>query len=206
MLTDTVLPGWLAEFRRTHPGVHIEAVAGHQNLSLRRRQADIAIRATAQPPEDAIGRRICSFRFGFFATEECLARQGERHLRDMEFVGISGIQSWFVPTLWKSAKASERRLVYHSSSVGSAVQAARAGMGVLPMAYYGVAPFDDLLHLSPYPPKDMALWLLVHPDLRRTTRVKVLKDFLADKLAGHASVFDGTSAGPPRLDVDWAAM
>ncbi|MCO4748086.1 MAG: LysR family transcriptional regulator [Proteobacteria bacterium] len=193
MMVAGLLPPLLAKFRRLHPAVTLEVVAGHQALDLRRRQADLAIRATDNPPEDSLGRRICDFRFGFYASRDYLADHGDRPLAEQDIVCLDGIIGWFVPWLWKTKKQAEERVVLRSNNVAGLITAARAGMGVIPMSCYSCDPHDDLVRLSFAPEKDMALWILIHPDLRRTARVKALKAFLTEELLQRASLFDGTS-------------
>ncbi len=193
MMTATLLPPWLAEFRRLHPAVTVEAVAGHKNLDLRRRQADLAIRATSNPPGESLGRRICDFRFGFYASPDYLAAHGDRPLASMDVVSLDSIVNWFVPAVWKTQQEAESRIVFRSNNVAAVIAAARAGMGMLPMSCYACDPIDDLVRIDFFPEKDMALWILIHPDLRRTARVRALKAFLTDALLARASLFDGTS-------------
>src|SRR5690606_25420775 len=71
-LASLVLPGALAEFSRRNPGVTIEIVGTLSALDLSRREAEVAVRATRKPPESSFGRKICSFRFGFYAAPRYL--------------------------------------------------------------------------------------------------------------------------------------
>ena len=41
------------------------------------------------------------------------------------------------------------------------------------------------------------LWLLTHPDLRQTARVKVIYQLLMAQLELAAGILDGSDAGPP---------
>lgn len=200
MMAAGLLPPLLAEFRRMHPGVTLELLAGHQSLDLRRRQADVAIRATSHPPEESLGRRICDFRFGFYASPAYIAEHGARPLAKQDIVSLGDIISWFVPSIWKTLRDAEKQVVFRSNSPAATVSAARAGMGVLPMSCYACDPFEDLSRMAFAPNKDMALWILIHPDLRRTARVQALKAFLSEALRQRASLFDGTSRPSIHLD------
>jgi len=101
-LVDGLLPALMAEFRRRHPRVTIELTGGSPALHLRRREADIAIRDTRQPPDDALGRRICAFRFGYYASPDYLAAHGDRALADHDFIAMTGSVGWLVPHVWKT--------------------------------------------------------------------------------------------------------
>lgn len=191
MLTSTLLPPMLADFRRAHPGVTLECIAGHDYLDLRRRQADLAIRATKNPPGDHLGKRICDFRFGYYASEDYLAQHGDRPLAEQDFVLLDGVLDWFAKVLWQSKSEAASRVVFTSNSVAALIQAAVSGVGVLPMACYACDPVPRLRRIDFAPHLDMALWLLMHPDLRHTARVKALMAFLADRLGQRAVLFAG---------------
>ena len=45
---------------------------------------------------------------------------------------------------------------------------------------------------------DMTLWIMTHPVLRHTARVRVLMTFVADALTEHAALFAGEHAAAPR--------
>ena len=49
-----------ASFRRAYPTINLDIVLSNQVLNLSKRDADIAIRATDNPPETLVGRRMCA--------------------------------------------------------------------------------------------------------------------------------------------------
>jgi DNA-binding transcriptional LysR family regulator len=61
--TDTLLMGALgaplAAFCRDHPAIALEVTAANPLASLSKRDADLAIRPAAAPPETLVGRRLC---------------------------------------------------------------------------------------------------------------------------------------------------
>jgi DNA-binding transcriptional LysR family regulator len=48
----------LASFRKAYPDIRLDVVVGHEHLNLSRRDADVALRATQDPPETLVGRKI----------------------------------------------------------------------------------------------------------------------------------------------------
>ena len=78
--TDTLafrfLAPHFAAFKTAYPGIDLEIVLDAQQLSLTKRQADIAIRPTAEPPEMLIGRRVCGLAAGIYGSTEYLALHG----------------------------------------------------------------------------------------------------------------------------------
>jgi DNA-binding transcriptional LysR family regulator len=60
------MPTIVAQFQTQNPGVVVELILSDQPLNLSRRDADIAIRMTNDPPETLVGRRICTGRWGVY--------------------------------------------------------------------------------------------------------------------------------------------
>jgi len=190
-LTSMVLPGPLAEFSRLHPGLTIELVGTPAALDLSRREAEVAVRATRKPPDASFGRKIGDFRFAMYAAPSYLERAQDIDLDQRDWCLLQGLAAWLVPTVWKDLKSAEARVVLSGSSIICVVEAAAAGAGMTALpAYIGEAD-DRLVRVGgPLEDRTLQLWLLTHPDLRHTARVKALMDFLYDFLRERKAIFD----------------
>lgn len=191
-LAIDALPGWLAGFRRQHPDVAVELLGSTAALDLARREADVAIRATRKPPDTSLGRKVCDFRFAVFAAESYLEGKGDLPLEEQDWCFISGSGDWLIPLLWKKKVQVEERTAFSSSLALAVVNAAAAGLGftLLPCYLGDVHPGlvrvgDPMEHLT------LELWVLTHPDLRHTARVKALMAYLYDVLRKEADLFEG---------------
>src|SRR5262249_13162213 len=75
----------LAGFRRAYPDIVVEIVASNQRLDLSRRDADIAVRATYQPPDSLWGRKVARIAWAVFGPAAMAAKpfdpavDGPRH-------------------------------------------------------------------------------------------------------------------------------
>ena len=186
------LPPLLTEFHELHPLVVIELVEGNDALDLSRREADVAIRATRKPPDDSLGRKICDFRFAAYASARYLDAAGPREPGDHDWVMLAGIEGWFVPTLWKNRLQLDEHLVMRTNSVTAAQRAAESGMGVTPLPCYRGDASPDLVRVgSTFDHLDMELWIMTHPVLRHTARVRTLMAFLQTALEPKAALFAG---------------
>ena len=72
------LPAILTQFQSQNPGVVIELILSNQPLNLSRRDADVAIRMTNDPPETLVGRRICAVRWATYCRCDLVAAYGSR--------------------------------------------------------------------------------------------------------------------------------
>lgn len=185
-------PRLLADFRREHPAVSVEMVGARPALDLGRREADIAVRATPKPPDSAMGRKVCDFRFAIYAAPAYLDRSGERPIQDHDWCWISDVTGWLMPLFWKKKGDGEQRTVFSSASALAVQNAGAEGMGLFGMScYMGDADPRVVRVTDPLEDLTMGLWILTHSDLRRTARVKALMAFLHDKLSRDADLFEG---------------
>jgi DNA-binding transcriptional LysR family regulator len=188
----TIAPALLAEFRRMHPDVTIQLDGGAPALDLVRREADVAVRATRSPPDASLGRRVCEFRFAFYATAAYLEAQPARPVAEHDFCVIDGTLEWLVPLLWKKKDQAEQRVVFTGGHTLSVIEATSAGMGLTLLPCY-MGDVEPRLRraTSPFEPLTLELWLLTHPDLRHTARVKALMAFLHAAFTKQADLFEG---------------
>jgi len=86
---------------------------------------------TDKPPNNSVGRRICDFRFSFYASRKYLDKHGDRPLQDHDWVLTDAKIDWLIPMIWKKRTHAKERIVLASTLTLSAVNAAKEGMGVV---------------------------------------------------------------------------
>jgi len=166
--TDELLPlvlPLLRTFMASYPDIelHIDTASAFRDLS--RREADVALRASRTPPDDSIARDMGPIAWGIY---------GRADADDVWIDGRRGLAPIEPP---------DGMRVVPTDSVQAAVQAIRGGLGRGPLPSL-VGRTDDALHeyaLVPFA-KPSHLWLLIHPDLRRVARVRVLVEHLEQGL------------------------
>lgn len=201
--TILVLPSLIREFRRQHPEVTVDLVMGLDPADLSRRETDVAVRVTRRPPETSVGRFVCDFKFGIYAAPSYLKWAGQRDLRDHDWVMPHLVVDWMIPLIWRSREEVYESCVFTSNSVLACVEAARSGLGLSVISRFVVDGDDTLVPVSsPVEELSMELWILTHPDLRRTARVAALMQFLAEKLSEQKTMFGGQLSGSPLRQVE----
>ena len=195
-------PAIIASFCAEHPEIRIDLSPGHGALDLNRREAEVAIRATKAPPENAYGRKICDFRFAFYASPTYLESMAGRPFEDLGFCLIEGTAGWLVPHVWSSREAGEAQAVFQCRASRAVQNAAAEGLGATFLPCY-VGDSDDRLERvsDTFDHLDMEFWVLTHPDLRQTARVRAFMTHLYRELAYDMDLFAGVTKSPGRWNI-----
>ncbi|GAB3256048.1 LysR family transcriptional regulator [Chitinimonas naiadis] len=195
--TDTLfaslLTPLLAEFRALHPEVTLELVMNNSFLSLTRREADVAVRGTNQPPEHLLGRRVGRIQTAPYASHRYLAELGDGlPWADYQWVAPDEGLRHLEQARWLADNVPTGRIVARSDSLVGMLHCVRADMGAAML----LCPLGDaepgLKRLGePNPALDTEIWVLTHPDMRRVARVRALTDFLYVRLSQDAHLQHG---------------
>lgn len=191
LLSDLLMP-MLATFRQANPAIRLDVVTGNAALNLSRRDADVAVRATDSPPDTLVGRRAARIAWALYGAAgvehptEPVERASWVCLGD----NLAGLK---VVRFAQSAIAPERLAARFDTVLGLAHGIASGlGVGYLP-CFIGDA-WPGLVRLAPPDPSYASdLWLLTHPDLRQTPRVRVLLDHLAATIGAKRAIIEGTA-------------
>jgi len=190
-LLDLVAP-ILKELRASHSGVIVEVVTANAFFTLTRRDADIALRPAESAPEGLVARRLASVATAVYAAPTyCADKEGADPLT-LDWLGPDDSLAHLGSTRWMAAHVDAERVVHRASSLSALQAAARAGMGLAPLPCFMGDVEKGLVRILP-PIAEMvsSLWLLTHPDLRQTARVRTILDILAERLTHHRRLLEG---------------
>lgn len=191
-ISYVLLAPLLAKFCKLHPDIHIDLIATGTALQLARREADLAVRVTNKPPDTSIGRYVCGFSFAIYAARQYMKKQQQLGNEQYEWLLTDDSRDWFAAAVWKKLERMKARTVLSSNSTMAVVSACLNGLGVAPLPCFLGDSETRLVRLQP-PSQDMQLqlWLLMHPDLRHTTRVRALMTFLKEALGEQKDLIEG---------------
>jgi len=190
------LPPHLAAFRDRHPNIAVELVVDNFAVNLARRDADIALRLIRPQQPDLIGRKVARLRLGLYAARSYLARRRPPaqadELRQHDLVGFEGNLAAIGQAVWFGAAIGDARVAFRSNSLLAQFEAVRAGIGIGVLSSYMAEPDPALARVLPgLAPPDIDIWLVVHSDLKRNPRIRLLYDFLADRIRDHRGELAG---------------
>lgn len=191
----------LPALSRSHPGLVIELVTGNQPADLARREADVSLRLTKPTQPHLIARRLLSAAWALYASARYLSERGKPSQRaqcaghdviafDPELAGTAGAK-------WLSAHAGRARVVLTTNSLTCQAEAVQAGLGVSPLPCVFGDREPSLRRVAPGLIGHHDLWLVVHPDLRESARVRAVLDFLTSLVRAEAALISGAAPQKP---------
>lgn len=174
--TDSVLRGLvlpvLPALAKRHPGLQLELRSGNELVSLTRRDADLALRATPKPPEHLVGRHLGTIRFVACAGKALPPAQRRKPLAAQDWIAPDEAMPDHPTVRWRRRhlpKLAPRHLV---DGISAVVDAVRAGLGVGALPLFMLAQEPDLVQLAdPLEGCQSELWLLAHPESRHLRRI-----------------------------------
>jgi DNA-binding transcriptional LysR family regulator len=182
-----------AGFRIAYPDIRVDVAIGNQSLNLSKRDADVAVRATLRPPETLVGRRIADFAWARYAARSWLEKRRPVEGDDVPWIGFGEALSHISASRWINQHVGTRRVVYRVDTVLGLAGAIEAeiGVGLLPCFIGDRSPGVVRLGLQTFDDPMESLWLLTHPDMRNSARVRAFMDFAGAELARQKALIEG---------------
>jgi DNA-binding transcriptional LysR family regulator len=187
-----MLSDLFAGFRRAYPEIVLDVVVSNSSLNLSKRDADVAVRATNRAPDTLVGRRIAAFGCAVYGLADGTGRVDLSDLGRHHWVGLGENLAGIKIAKWLRDHVPNERIVYRVNTVLGLAEAIQAGIGLgfLPCAIG--ASTTGLVQLSEIVPEVGGdLWLLTHPDLRQTARVRAFMDYAGAELARKRRLIEG---------------
>ncbi|MEO3428088.1 LysR family transcriptional regulator [Pelagibius sp. CAU 1746] len=201
-LAEVMIMPALGDFTARYPDITVELIVDNRMLNLTRREADVALRPTRRPPETLAGRRVAGVASAVYAAAALVPPDAET--RDREHWAGQRWIAWEegagppAAARWIAENTDRHDIGFRSNSLLNQAGAARAGLGLALLPCFLGDGNPALRRLgAPIPALDTELWLLTHPDLQRTARIRVLLDLLYESLRRQRALLEGERAGAP---------
>ena len=118
-----------ASFLRAYPDIQLDIVVSNTSLNLSKRDADVAIRATATPPDSLVGRRVGTISWAAYGP----ARLAGRDLLDIfkeRWLGLGEHLTQLLPGQWIEEHVPAGNIVMRLNTILGLAEATEAGIGV----------------------------------------------------------------------------
>ena len=187
-MASSVLMPMFTSFSKQRPQVELHIIVSNIDASLSQREADVAIRLTNTPTDTLIGNRIvtvASCIYGSKSYLEQLRKQGG----EAKWIGVDCCG--FHKT-WTKQLCNGQAHNFYSDDTQLTHSAISEGMGVSILPCF-MGDADPLLERygEPDPAYNLGLWVLLHPDLKRTARVLAFRDHMTKAINEKKDLFEG---------------
>ena len=147
------------------------------SLNLSRRDADVAVRATSEPPDTLVGRKVGPMAWGVYGKTGSEFSRCDPLGPEALYIGFGPPMEEIEAAVWIDRNVPAARVVARVNTMHIAALAAAGGLGlaVLPRVVGDSMP--ELTRVSDKPPTTNALWLLTHADLKGAARVRAFMDY-----------------------------
>ncbi len=195
--SDTVLLHLLTEvligFRRAYPEIVIDLVVSNTMLNLSKRDADVAVRATHHAPETLAGRQIARIAWGVFGPKLLAGKPFDLEADPARHNWVAFADQVARAAKWLRDRAvGADRIVYKANTMLGLPQAVAGGAGLALLPCYVGETAPGIARLGPpIAELESELWLLTHPDLRNTARVRAFLDFCSTEMAKRREILEG---------------
>lgn len=200
----------LRNFTRAYPDIEV-LIQSDDAADISTLEVDVAIRITNNPPENLVGRQITQLSFGYYAADSYLSEKKIDKVsnaglvsnnEEMEALNQNELD-WIVWQLneklhldkkmnqqenWLQYISANPKVVMRSNNYTEAFSATLGGIGIGLLSNSVATQMPNLKKLN-Y--RDRAgrfgVWILTHPELRHSARVKAFMQFAAESLQTNAA-------------------
>ncbi|WP_431097170.1 LysR family transcriptional regulator [Polaromonas aquatica] len=191
--TDAVLRGLVLPSIKPllvqHPLLQLDMRTGNELVSLSRRDADLALRATRKPPDHLVGRKLGTVRFVLCGSKAQAKAVSSKKISLPDALAKS---DWIAPdeslpehpsVLWRRKQLPKVTPRHYADGIVAVMDAIKAGLGIGIVPRFmlagepGLVPLGDTLVDC-----ESDLWLLAHAESRHLRRISVVYDHFANSI------------------------
>src|SRR5262245_35856255 len=174
----------ISALRQAHPDLQVDLVLGVRSLDIARRDADLAVRFARPAAPELVCRKLGEVGFSLYASPRYLAKHGVptrgQGLAGFDLVTFTGAPAAARPFFMGESLEGARTAV-RCDNPFIQMRAAANHVGIAELACFLGDSASDLVRV--WPDESPALrpaWTVVHQDLRRSARIKVVSSAIAD--------------------------
>ena len=170
-------------FQEKHPDVELRLLSDARALDLMQRDADIALRPTYNPPEHWVGRRLLPIVCATYAHERYWNVAKSLPAEDHRWVTLDDdLDQSPMSQITALKKPRDAKVTVVNTMMG-VFDMVRSGLGIAAMPCYLGETCPGLVRVHEQDDSiNWDLWLLAHPDVRRSARVHAFFEFATNNI------------------------
>jgi DNA-binding transcriptional LysR family regulator len=184
----TLLAPILRELHERHPEIRIDLDTTQGLRDLGAGEADVAVRSTSKAQAaGVVGRVLTRDDWALYCSRSYAQAHGRPQnpsdLLHHNIVGGGGGGLWRTYSAWLDHLGLQDRVSVQYGSSSGLLSAVKAGIGIAALPCIVADADPDLIACLRAPKEhDRKMWLLTHERVRRTSSVRLVIDFLYDRL------------------------
>ncbi|MFY0529156.1 LysR family transcriptional regulator [Archangium gephyra] len=186
-------PEVFSSFIQRYPGVEVTLGVTDEQVSLIRREADVALRLDNNPAEGLVGRRVGRLQFEAYAARSLVERVGTgATLADFPWLHSDERSDGHWLDGWLARNAPGARVALRSDDFAVRRRAVSTGMGVTFLACFDGDADPGLVRVGARLSDEARdLWVLTLPELRNNSRIRAFMDHVYDAFKPHQRALEG---------------
>jgi len=188
-MASSVLMPCFTSFSQQYPDIELHVQVSNKYVSLAERQADVAIRLTDTPLDTLVGTlltNVASTVYGELNYVKSL-RVARAQAKWLGIECCAFHQSWTK----QACPNQEHNFFVDDTLLTLAALVQGVGLAYLP-CFMGDSDERLERYCPPDRTHDLGLWLVYHPDLRRSKRVRLFRDHMVAQIGRQRPLFEGT--------------
>lgn len=185
--TDTILHGLIAPalstLQKQHPLLNLDLHTGNELASLTYRDADIALRATRNPPAHLIGRKLGPIRAALYMNKNQNYTAVDLSAATMPWIAPDVAMPEHPSVVWRKKHFPKSKPFYRVGSIMTVMHLVADGLGVGVLPIFLGSGHEQLVQMTDELPEcEIELWLLTHAESRHLRRVNTVFAHLAENI------------------------
>lgn len=187
-MASSVLMPMFAQFSNIHPMVDLYINVSNSDVHLSQREADIVIRLTNTPTDTLIGKRLVTVASTIYGSRKYL-KKIKQQKTEPKWIGVN---CCVFHKTWTRQSCNQQSHNFYSDDTLLTLSAIKEGLGVSYLPCF-LGDADPMLerYCEPDPQHELGLWVLLHPDLKRTARVIAFRDHMIQSVQKKKNLFEG---------------
>lgn len=183
-IAHAVVAPALRSLAAKHPLLALDLRTGNELVSLTRRDADVAVRATKRPPQHVVGKCLGAIRVAVYAAKKSPVRNlADMRGRRPDWVALDDALPEHPSVVWRKRHFPKVEPRYRVESILTVTQFVALGLGVGVLPLFLAGGRTDLRALTdPLDEAQTDLWLLMLPEARHIRRIATVYAHLAERL------------------------
>jgi DNA-binding transcriptional LysR family regulator len=183
-LAHRVVAPAIATLRKSHPALQVDLMVGVRTLDIARRDADLAVRFARPTAPELVCRKLGEVGYSLYASRRYLAMCGAPKrgagLAGYDLITFSAAPAATSPFFMGEVLEGARVAVRCDNPLIQ-LQAAAQDVGIAELACFLGDECGELVRIwRDEPPALRTAWLIVHQDLRRSARTRVVTSAIVE--------------------------